>query len=158
MFNKTAYYVTICSAVFIIPLLFFNKSNFLEKYRAKFKMYYQLACTFLQYKLGKINVKSDDFAIISRTKCAIVTYGKNDKKCKLCVPYDRRLALEMTTLKAFLIPKNGKVKYDITQQPGIPYLINPQEIGCKSIDVENEENGKKFSYIDVPPMYCKEVH
>lgn len=87
-------------------------------------------------------------------RSALITYSNNSEKYQLSVPYDPQRALEMIFYKATLV--NGSETRDITQEPGIPYLLAAKDIGGEYINIENQASGIAFTYYQAP-MYAEEL-
>lgn len=85
---------------------------------------------------------------------ASITYSDNSEQYHLSVPYNPQHAIDMIFYKATLV--NGSETRDITQQPGIPYLLSPKEIGGEYITIENQASGVAFTYYQAP-MYAEEL-
>ena len=83
--------------------------------------------------------------------CIAIEYNYFGNPFKVHVPYDRRYVSAMCMLRAELI-RDGKVICDITQQSGIPYLINPEDLGGNIIRITDDETGKVSEYCG-PPGY-----
>lgn len=71
-----------------------------------------------------------------------VTHG--GKSHKIYLPYNRRKSTSMLRKRVYLI-KNGE-KLDISQKPGIPYLICAEDLGGESIVIENLDGDVVHTY------------
>ena len=124
---------------------------------------YQRACGFYTL-MNKLNVETitqkesiTPFIIDDSDKCATIMYERMDQPCKMFVPYNRMYVAPMSQFKAELLKINGESR-NITQQPGIPYLINAEMLGGMCIRVTNEETSMTYEYKhDTCPLYCIEV-
>lgn len=94
--------------------------------------------------------------IIINEKCAIIPYNYVGQKYFIFLPYKLEYVLPMSFLKVELC-KRGQC-FDITQQPGLPYLVTARELDGDYIKITNIENGKFHVYgPDVLPQYGQEV-
>lgn len=86
---------------------------------------------------------------------AVLCYTRLNKEYKLYVPYNRMKSLS-SDITALLV-KNGK-EINITQQPGIPYLVSANDLGGEKIILTNNITGSSFDYFDDKiPMYGDEI-
>lgn len=93
---------------------------------------------------------------VNDTDCsANILYERLGTQYIMLVPYNRSQVARMLDLKAELYHNNGHV-IDITQQPGIPYLVDPQDLGGKIIRITNQESGKYHDYHKAP-LYAPEL-
>jgi hypothetical protein len=78
-----------------------------------------------------------EFQLHPNGKSAIITYNRYGKNYHLYVPYSGMIATEMNRFRAYLIKdssdKKGKKEEEITQQPGIPYMITASDLGGEKI-------------------------
>lgn len=97
------------------------------------------------------------FVINDTDYSATLAYVYNGAPHTICVPFSRRRSLAMSDLQVLLI-RSDKSTVNITQQPGIPYLVSAEELGGVKISVTNIDNGMCFSYEhNLVPLYCDEV-
>ena len=96
--------------------------------------------------------------VINDTDCsATLAYAYNGASHTICVPFTRSRSLAMSNLQVLLV-RSDKSTVNITQQPGIPYLVSSRELGGVKISVTNIDSGATFSYEqDYVPLYCDEV-
>ena len=73
---------------------------------------------------------------------AVIHYYRQGRKYSITVPYLRHLRSKMLNTQVFLV-KDGGRSINITQQPGIPYLLTPAEMGGVGFLTQDEENGIK---------------
>ena len=99
---------------------------------------------FYQYVFEKVNEeldrrmqKENDFVPMRKTTSAILNVSHGGKSHSVYVPYNRNTGRKMMKHNVFLW-KNGE-KIDITQKPGIPYLVSAADLGGEKIIVENKE-------------------
>jgi hypothetical protein len=83
--------------------------------------------------------------LLKSGKAFNIKYCKNNREYNLYVPYDRQLLFNSSNCKVILQLDEDNVE-DITQQPGIPYLVSAYELGGISASVYNNEDMllKKF--------------
>lgn len=97
------------------------------------------------------------FSVNNNDLSASVLYERMMNTYVVWLPYDRSQVAAMSQFKVELLRNKGD-PVNITQQPGIPYLVSATELGGHSIKVINTENGTKYEYTgDQVPLYCKEV-
>lgn len=88
---------------------------------------------------------------------ASVSYLRLNKEYTLFVPYSRTKSLSMIEINAFLVKRGGE-KVDITQQPGIPYLVSAYDMNAEKIILLNNKTGKSFDYLHkTMPLYGDEL-
>lgn len=86
-----------------------------------------------------------------------IHYARMGHAHQFSIPYNRKMVAKMSQIKVYLHRDHESV-HDITQQPGIPYVITAHELGGKYILAINEDDGQTFKYEkDVQPQYCVEV-
>ena len=85
-------------------------------------------------------------SIILYQHYAEIPYYHNGISYSIRVPYKRS---EMARMDEFIVWADEK---NITQQPGIPYLLDAEELGCKEITSCNVDTEETFSY-NGAPMY-----
>lgn len=98
---------------------------------------------------------TDQFKIGDNDTHAIISYSRHGHQYNYIVPFDRSYIVHMSQFKAQLV-LNGDTLLDITQQPGLPYLISPISLGGDAIRITNEETGISVDYT-TEPMFAKEV-
>lgn len=108
------------------------------------------------YKAYKIYQKYSNLysMIVHDTNCknsivlyenyAEIPYFYNGTSWSIRVPYNRSLISYMDEFIVWADTKN------ITQQPGIPYLLDAEELGCKEITSCNAETDETFVYNGAP--------
>lgn len=88
---------------------------------------------------------------------ATIEYEYFGQNYKLSIPYNRKKLINMTNYKAELF-FNDKQPLNITQQPGIPYILNANDLGGEYIKISNMENGLSHNYDNKQvPMYADEL-
>ena len=120
----------------------------------KYKLY--------EYVVQKVNEKLDEklkqeeseelFKPLHKNSSAVIKVKHGGKTNSIYVPYDRRKSTYMLGKKVFLIKDEEKI--DISQKPGIPYLICASELGGENIIVEDLSGNFIKSYLkDEIPRY-----
>jgi len=66
---------------------------------------------------------------------AVIMVNQAGKTHSVYIPYDRKKSSSMLRKKVFLIKENEKI--DISQKPGVPYLITAKQLGGQKIVVED---------------------
>ena len=84
-----------------------------------------------------------------------ISYNHFGESFKLVLPYNRSLVAKMGMFTAKLVYEDGRT-VDITQQPGIPYVLSPSDLGGQEIIITNRSNGNTITYITAP-MYGVEL-
>ena len=88
---------------------------------------------------------------------ASVTYEHFGEKYIIFVPYNRSKIASMTQLTATLLRDNDE-NVNITQQPGIPYMVNADMLGGHTIRLTNNDTGETHDYEkETMPFYGNEV-
>ena len=97
------------------------------------------------------------FAINETGKSANLTYNRLGTDYILLIPFDRKKIVDMSQFKVELL-RYDKDSVDITQQPGIPYMITAEQLGGYAIKVTNHESEIIYEYdMHTIPLYCSEV-
>lgn len=131
--------------------------------RRSIKNCYQKAvfvCT-LANELHKNAPKKDkpEFELSESDNWACIRYIDNSgNERQVVVPYNRSNVMYMSTISVSVMERDGSYK-DITQQPGLPYLITPNMLECECIVATNNNTGMSYTYTyDTAPLYCTEVY
>lgn len=82
-----------------------------------------------------------------------LNYVYNNINYNLYLPFNENKIQQMTNYEVFLLNNNKEPK-NITQQPGIPYLVNAQMLNGLQICAINEEQEIDFAYDNIP-MYIE---
>jgi hypothetical protein len=96
------------------------------------------------------NIKSQhqqNFTINNNNKIATLSYQYVGQTYNIQVPYDIGKIISMGQFKVELLQLDNTYR-DITQQPGIPYLVSAKSLGGISIRFLNCENLKTHNYND----------
>lgn len=75
-------------------------------------------------------------------KFAIIKYSRAGHPYQIYVPYDARKRTVMMGTRVYLIKEvneSKKVEIDITQQPGVSYLLTPAEMGGTGFLLKKED-------------------
>ncbi len=92
--------------------------------------------------LSLISQADSTFTVCEGQRAACIKYSRFNTNYLLFVPYNRKLAVKTGTHKALLV--KGQEEIDITQQPGIPYLITAEQLGGECIKIIRDETVTKF--------------
>lgn len=88
---------------------------------------------------------------------ALLTYNRLNTQYTVSLPYNRRKVASMNQFTVHLLYKN-QGPLNITQEPGIPYIVSANQLGGVAIEVIDSDTGNKVTYSgDQIPMYCVEV-
>ncbi len=100
---------------------------------------------FYNYVMGKVNEELDRrlkkeendeaFRPAEKSKSALIKVSHGGKSHDIYVPYDRSKSSSMLRKRVFLIRDGEKV--DLTQKPGIPYLVSAEHLGGSQILIED---------------------
>ena len=105
----------------------------------------------------EINPIKSDFTPGNNEISANISYNYLGHNYNINIPYDSTKIIKMGQLDAFLNLEDDTV-IKITQQPGVPYLVNAQMMNGKSILIINHDNDEQYEYDRfISPMFCKEV-
>lgn len=84
-----------------------------------------------------------------------LNYKYFGEKYVLSVPFDNTAMIKMLDYRVLLNKNNSTI--DITQQPGIPYIMSAKSFDADSIVVINDDTGETYEYKDdIKPMYLSE--
>jgi hypothetical protein len=90
-------------------------------------------------------------------KCIHIYYEYSGTEYRLIVPYSMLSSVDMIQYQMDAIYENGDI-LTITQQPGIPYLVNTNDLKCKTLKVTNHETDVYHFYKnDEIPNFCNEI-
>jgi len=98
---------------------------------------------------------SDDFITESaftlgqNEQTAEIVYNRLGKSYKLIVPFSRSLSSTMNKCRLYLVSENKEI--DITQQPGIPYLVSASQLGGTKIIARFRSGDEKTFFADEIP-------
>jgi len=83
-----------------------------------------------------------------------IPYKHMNINYKVWLPYNHKLVLKMLPYTVTAVKDNQSL--NITQQPGVPYLITPYDLNAESIITYNEnEDQEDFYYNQIMPFYLK---
>ena len=92
--------------------------------------------------IEKVNEKLDNdinnenmFKPLHKNSSAVIEVKHNGKTHSVYIPYDRRKSVSMLRKRVFLLKDDQKE--DMTQKPGVPYLVSAKDLGGDSIIVED---------------------
>ena len=74
---------------------------------------------------------------------ACITYSRMGFTYSLYVPFEKRKVAKLSSIRVYLHKADGPV-VDITQQPGIPYLVTASMLGGTHIRVVGENKSVTF--------------
>jgi hypothetical protein len=120
-------------------------------YRYAEAWFYSYVMNRVKDEMDKKMKKEDDEEMFRPgERSAVVRVSSGGKSHSIFLPYDRSKSSSMLRKKVFLI-KNGE-KIDISQQPGIPYLVSAEHLHGTEIVVENLSGDvlKSFSGNEIP--------
>ena len=121
-------------------------------YRYAEDQFYEYAMSRVKDELDKRMKKEDEEEMFRPSdKSAVIRVSSGGKSYSIFVPYDRNKSSSMLRKKVFLISENGN-KLDISQKPGVPYLVSAEHLNGSQIIIENlsGEIIKTFAATDIP--------
>ena len=121
-------------------------------YRYGENKFYEYVMSRVKDELDKRMKKEDEEEMFRPSdKSAVIRVSSGGKSHSIFVPYDRSKSSSMLRKKVFLVQENGD-RFDISQKPGVPYLVSADHLGGKQIVVENlsGETVKCFESNDIP--------
>jgi hypothetical protein len=93
-------------------------------------------------------------------ECICVTYTYLGKEYCILAPFTRTQMQTMAAYQAIGVKlgkgDKGEKEDNITQQPGVPYTLSPEEMGYNYIRMINTMTGQSKEYKE-PPMYASEI-
>ena len=104
------------------------------------------------------NVMKKNKTYISKSgKCIHIYYDYSGTEYMITVPYNMLSSVDMIQYQMDIIYEEGDI-LTITQQPGIPYLINTNDLSCKTLKAINHETDVYHQYDnDIKPYFCEEI-
>jgi hypothetical protein len=113
-----------------------------------------------KYNVGVVLKLLNDKKIIINynNNSAMIEYEYFGQNYKLSIPYNRKKLINMSDYKAELFFNDDKPSLNITQQPGIPYILSANDLGGEYIKITNMETGLSHNYDNKNiPMYADEL-
>lgn len=90
-------------------------------------------------------------------KCMHIYYDYLGKEYMVTVPYSGSCSVDMIQYEMNAIYEDGD-QLKITQQPGIPYLVSADNLGCKMMKAINHETDVFHEYKNnTVPIFCTEI-
>ena len=114
-----------------------------------YKMYNKY--THMMDKINQIKIVNKKNDIIIHNKYIEIKYTYMNENYTLRVPYDKTKIATMVNYNVF--SNKGNEMFDITQQPGIPYLVSANDLDVDGISVFNLDTENIDTYINTAPMY-----
>lgn len=87
--------------------------------------------------MGKENKELKQSNLKIDNALALINYFYNDKEYTLRLPYDS-IASKTRSKRVYAIMPDGQ-EINITQQPGLPYLITSQDLNAVRIEVRRRD-------------------
>jgi hypothetical protein len=114
---------------------------------------------FYEYVMSKVNeeldrrLKKEDAEELFKpqaTKSAIIKVSHGGKTHDVYVPYDRSKSTSMLRKKVFLLKEDKKI--ELSQKPGIPYLVSAEQMGGSFIIIEDLSGNivRTFTESEIP--------
>jgi hypothetical protein len=128
---------------------------------ASYKIYNYGKEKFYKYIMEKVREELDDrmkneeemFRPFHKNSSAILNISQGGKTHSVYLPYDRRKSTSMLRKKVYLLKGNEKI--DISQKPGIPYVVSASMLGGEFIIIEDPEGNiiKQYSKDEIPNYF-----
>jgi len=117
-----------------------------------YKGYYYCKKKINEYIMEKVNEElnkkmeneEEVFKLFHKNSSAVLKITQGGKTHPIYLPYDRRKSTSMLRKKVFLI--KGEEKKEISQKPGIPYLVSANMLGGDSINIEDFDGNIIHTY------------
>ncbi len=77
-----------------------------------------------------------------------IRYRKDDRDHFLYLPYKSRYLTQMTESRVFAVSEENE--FEITQQPGIPYMVSCNDLGVREIQIRSADGIAFFTNSDIP--------
>jgi len=90
--------------------------------------------------------EEDLFKPLQKTSSAMINVKHNGKTRSVYIPYNRRKSTSRLRKKVFLIKDDNRE--EITQKPGVPYVVCAKDLGGQSIVVEDLEGNFLKCYLE----------
>lgn len=113
-------------------------------YKYAEKKFYEYLFNKVKQELDKRLESEEGFVPMRKTTSAILKVSHGGKTHSIYVPYNRRKSSKMVKHNVYLY--KGDEKIDITQKPGVPYLVSAFNLGGDMIVVENKEGEVLHTY------------
>lgn len=113
---------------------------------------------FLYNVVNNVPVETESQFIVNDTDASVtLSYSRMGKPCIIHIPYNMAKIASMAQFKVLLLRKQHD-SLNITQEPGIPYMVSASQLGGYAIQITDEESGNVFTYqADQIPGYANEV-
>ncbi len=98
-----------------------------------------------------IKIKDEKPSVIIEDNHLIIYYTYLNDNYSVRIPYNQEMAATMTQYEVFGTNDKGEIK--LTQQPGIPYLVKPSDLGQMYITVYDLGEDEERRFYDIPPFY-----
>lgn len=123
------------------------------------------------YVMSKVNEELDKRIKSEPGEEAFVQFHKNSSRIRIThagkshsiyLPYDRKITTDMVRRKVFLIREKKEQdnktiteKIDISQKPGIPYVVTAAQLGGSYIVIEDHEGNLicKYTENEIPNCF-----
>ena len=155
------YYFMILTIIAVPLGHYLSTSNILERLRFQIEIMYRIIEKLI-YLLRTMNgdplikkIAVPDISLNNRSGKIVYMYQNNNYE--VLIPYHAHLMVPMLDLQAFLLFEDG-TRQEITQQPGIPYMITAHEYGAKEIEIINHDTKASKKYTaNERPMFASEL-
>lgn len=133
----------IIGVAIITPIGYYICQDYINNKILGVRKYFMKICIGMVTEIARENKTC--FQLNKGNKTATITYQRLGKSYNLTVPYDRRAGNQARNKKVYIQIEGDDELIDITQQPGIPYLVSGQMLNAKNVIIKNmSTNQEKF--------------
>lgn len=86
---------------------------------------------------------------------AIISYKRLGRTYNVYLPYRRREIPHDSNYKVYLI--RGEKRIDITQQPGIPYFLTPEDLGGSGYELYDNVSGELLDRRNAQELITRQI-
>jgi len=128
----------------LIGLLIISSIVYSYKFKIKRTLFFYAGQIYKHCQNKPVTIKFNE----NRKSACIEYIREGGSKYKIYVPYNQHLRSKMNGYTVYLL-KNTQL-IDITQQPGIPYLVTADMLGGQSIIIKKYDETKTFDLHEIP--------
>ena len=141
MSNEKPNYLLLSSTIISVGLIYYSYQLY-KKY-----------CLMMN-KINQIKIANNNNPVKFFNKYMQINYSYMNQNYILNIPYDKTQIANMVNYNVYAVYNEDYV--EITQQPGIPYLITADALEVDYISVNNSDTENENRYYIKCPMYLKE--
>ena len=141
MSNEKPNYLLLSSTIISVGIIYYSYQLY--------KKYYSM-----MDKINQIKIANNNNPVKFFNKYMQINYSYMNQNYILNIPYDKTQIANMLNYNVYAVYNEDYV--EITQQPGIPYLITADALEVDYISVNNSDTENENRYYIKCPMYLKE--